>query len=117
MELDLWDLSREDPVHDWNQPGSGIHGGGPVRGVAFSKDGTLVAVGNWDCDIRIYDVKNKEKVEIPEDKLSKKKFDITTKTGKKMVRYAFVGETTDGRNLTKFCSEGDFNASSAPEIS
>ena len=67
--------------------------------------------------MQFYDVKNKEKVEIPESDLSKKKFNITTKTGKQMVRYAFVGKTSDGRNLTKFASEADWMASSAPEIS
>lgn len=66
--------------------------------------------------MQFYDVKTKEKVEISDDKISKKKFNITTKTGKQMVRYAFVAKLEDGRNLTKFASEGDWMGSSAPEI-
>ncbi len=67
--------------------------------------------------MQFYDVKNKEKIEVAQDKVKKKKFNITTKTGKEMVRYAFVGELADGRSVTKFCSESDFNAASVPEIS
>jgi hypothetical protein len=67
--------------------------------------------------MQFYDVKNKEKVEIPDSDISKKKFNITTKTGKEMVRFAFVGKTSDGRSLTKFASQADWDASSAPEIS
>lgn len=67
--------------------------------------------------MQFYDVKNKAKVDVADGNISKKKFNITTKTGKQMVRFAFVGKLDDGRSLTKFCSEADFNASSAPEIS
>jgi len=67
--------------------------------------------------MQFYDVKLKAKVDIADDKISKKIFNITTKTGKKMVRYAFVAQTDDGRNLTKFASEADWKASSAPDIS
>ena len=69
-----------------------------------------------DYTMQFYDVKIKEKVDIADDKISKKIFNITTKTGKQMVRYAFVAETSDGRKLTKFASEADWKGSSAPDV-
>ena len=66
--------------------------------------------------IEFYNVKLKKKVEVPEDQIQKKKFDITTKTGKKMVRFGIVTEQ-DGTKLTKFVSQSDWEGLDVPEVS
>ena len=42
-------------------------------------------------------------------KIEKKTYERETKAGKKQVRYAFRAVDDDGTNLTKFCSEADWN--------
>ncbi len=66
--------------------------------------------------MQFYDVKNKEKVDIAEASVTKKKFTITTKTGKEMIRFAFIGKLADGRTLTKFCSQEDYTNTQVPEV-
>ena len=61
--------------------------------------------------IEFYDVKHRTKVSVPASRITKVKF--VQSNGQ--VRYAFRGTTDDGRNLTKFCSKADWDASSAPE--
>jgi hypothetical protein len=61
--------------------------------------------------IEFYDVKVREKVAIPESKITKIK--ITQKNGQ--VRHAFRAMTEDGRKLTKFCSKADWDAMKVPE--
>jgi hypothetical protein len=59
------------------------------------------------ANAKFYDVKTRQSVEVP----------VTAKKvyqGKGGKRYALKGKTSDGRNLTKFVSEADFNASDAP---
>ena len=61
--------------------------------------------------MEFYDVKIREKVQVPDGKVRKIK--ITQKNGQ--VRFAFRGYTEDDRKLTKFCSQKDWDASSAAE--
>jgi hypothetical protein len=63
--------------------------------------------------IEFYDVKKREKVQVPESDVRKVKYETTTKTGKQSVRYAFRA-TYNGSKLTKFASEADWNALDAP---
>ena len=60
--------------------------------------------------IQFYNVKKKEKVQIPEDQVEKKEYKRTTKSGKETIRYAFAAVDDDGTKLTKFCSKADFDA-------
>lgn len=56
---------------------------------------------------KFYDVKTRQSVEA----------EVTGKRvyeGKGGKRYALRGQTSDGRNLTKFVSEADFNSTDAP---
>lgn len=55
-----------------------------------------------------YDVKLRQKIDA--EVVGK-----TTYTVKGRTRYALKGKTSDGRNLTKFVSEADFRAASAPQ--
>lgn len=61
--------------------------------------------------IEFYDVKERKKVSLSEDKITKTK--IKQKNG--VVRFAFRGKTADGRNLTRFCSKADWDAMNVPE--
>ena len=61
--------------------------------------------------IEFYDVKIREKVAIPEDRITKIK--IEQKNGQ--IRFAFRALTEDGRKLTKFCSKADWDALNVPE--
>lgn len=61
--------------------------------------------------VEFYDIKLREKVQIPDDKVTKIK--ITQKSGQ--VRFAFRAFTEDGRKLTRFCSKADWDAKNVPE--
>jgi hypothetical protein len=61
--------------------------------------------------IEFYDVKSRQKVEVPESEVRKTKY---TKEGSATVRYAFRA-THNGTNLTKFVKESDWRALDAPE--
>jgi hypothetical protein len=61
--------------------------------------------------IEFYDVKIREKVQIPESDVVKTTF--TTKKGQ--VRYGLRAKTSDGRNLTKFVSKSDWERLNLPE--
>jgi hypothetical protein len=63
--------------------------------------------------VSFYDVKTRQKVEVSESDVSKTKYERTTKEGKVQVRYALRGKF-EGRNLTKFVGEADWNAFSGP---
>lgn len=56
-------------------------------------------------DIEFYDVKLRQKVKVPQSKVTKTTFD--TKNGQ--VRYGLRAKTEDGRNLTKFVSKADWD--------
>ncbi|MBZ0281287.1 MAG: hypothetical protein K8L97_11145 [Anaerolineae bacterium] len=61
--------------------------------------------------VEFYDVKTRKKVKIDDKSVEKVKF--TTKNGQ--VRYGLRGKTEDGRNLTKFVSQKDWDASKFKE--
>ena len=56
---------------------------------------------------KFYDVKTRQSVEV--EVTAKKVYE-----GKGGKRYALKGKTSDGRNLTKFVSEADFNSADVP---
>jgi len=60
--------------------------------------------------IEFYDVKLREKVQIPEDRVTKVTFD--TKSGK---RYGLRATTEDNRKLTKFVSKATWDELDVPE--
>jgi hypothetical protein len=61
--------------------------------------------------VEFYDVKTRKKVKIEDKDVQKVKF--TTKNGQ--VRFGLRGKTSDGRNLTKFVSQGDWDKAKFPE--
>jgi hypothetical protein len=63
--------------------------------------------------VSFYDVKTRQKVDVPESDVTKTKYERTTAAGKVQVRYALRGKY-QGRNLTKFVGESDWNSMSAP---
>ena len=66
--------------------------------------------------VQFYNVKTKSKVDVDEGDVKKKKYNITTKTGKQMVRFGLVAEV-DGAKLTKFVSQADWDSLDVPEVS
>lgn len=60
--------------------------------------------------IEFYNVKKKEKVLISEQKVSKKTYEKTTKSGKLSIRYSLKAVDDDGTKLTKFCTKADFDS-------
>ena len=60
--------------------------------------------------IQFYNVKKRKKVEIDESDVEKVTYDRKLKDGKTQTRYAFKAQDDDGTNLTKFCSEVDYEA-------
>lgn len=65
--------------------------------------------------VKFYDVKTRQSVEVPESDVKKTKYERTTKGGSTQVRYALRG-TYDGRNLTKFVGQADWDALNAPVV-
>jgi len=63
--------------------------------------------------IEFYDVKKKEKVQVPESAVKKVTYERETKSGKISVRYGFRAEF-EGSKMTKFVSEADWKALDAP---
>ena len=63
--------------------------------------------------IEFYDVKKREKVQIPESDVKKVTYERETKSGKTSVRYA-LRAVNEGTKLTKFVSESDWKALDAP---
>jgi hypothetical protein len=61
--------------------------------------------------VQFYDVKTRKKVDLPSEKVMKKKF--VTSNGQE--RFGLRGETEDGRKLTKFISKADWESSSYKE--
>lgn len=57
-------------------------------------------------EIQFYDVKTRQKVGVPESAVRKTRFERDTKGGKRTV-YA-LRATHEGRRLTKFCSQEDW---------
>jgi hypothetical protein len=67
----------------------------------------------WLMPIEFYDVKKREKVQIPESEVRKTTYEKAGKEGKINVRYAFRA-TNEGTNLTKFVKKEDWEALDAP---
>jgi hypothetical protein len=65
--------------------------------------------------VTFYDVKTREKVEVPESDVQKTKYERTTKAGKTQVRYALRGNY-QGRNLTKFVSQEAWDQFEGAEV-
>lgn len=63
--------------------------------------------------VTFYDVKTRQSVQVPESDVTKTKYERTTSAGKVQVRYALRGKY-EGRNLTKFVGQVDWDAMSAP---
>ena len=63
--------------------------------------------------IEFYDVKKREKVQIPESEVSKTTYERQGKDGKTQVRYAFQAVNA-GTKLTKVASKDDGDALDAP---
>ena len=63
--------------------------------------------------ISFYDVKSRQKVDVAESDVTKTKYERETKEGKTQVRYALRGKY-EGRNLTKFVGQADWDALNAP---
>ena len=65
--------------------------------------------------IEFYDVKKREKVQIPESEVRKTTYEKEGKDGKVNVRYA-LRATNEGTNLTKFVKQSDREALDAPVV-
>jgi hypothetical protein len=65
-------------------------------------------------EVQFYDVKSRQKVNVPESQISKTKFERTTKDGSTQTRYA-LRAVHEGTKLTKFCSRSDWEALDVPE--
>ncbi len=65
--------------------------------------------------VKFYDVKTRESVEVPESDVKKTKYERTTKSGSVQVRYALRG-SYQGRNLTKFVGQADWDKMDAPVV-
>lgn len=63
--------------------------------------------------VMFYDVKNREKVEVPEGNVKKTTYERQLKNGGTQVRYALRGTLADGRKVTKFVSKEDWDKMSA----
>lgn len=64
--------------------------------------------------VNFYDVKKREKVDVPVGKCWKTKYERETKDGGTQVRYAVKAEV-DGSKLTKFVSKDGWDQLSCPE--
>lgn len=63
--------------------------------------------------MQFYDVKARQKVNVSDSQLTKKRYQRTTKNGAKQVRYAARAKHK-GTSLTRFISETDFNKLNVP---
>lgn len=63
--------------------------------------------------IEFYDVKKREKVQIPESEVKKTKYEKPGKDGMINTRYAFKA-VNEGTKLTRFASKEDWDALDAP---
>ena len=64
-------------------------------------------------EIQFYDVKSRQKVGVPEERIRKTTFERQNKDGSITTRHAFRGEY-EGRKLTKFASKSDWDALDVP---
>lgn len=66
--------------------------------------------------IEFYNVKKRAKVKLSEKDVQKVKYERQLKDGSTQIRYALKAVDDDGTNLTKFCSQKDWEAIKAPEL-
>jgi len=66
-------------------------------------------------EIEFYDVKERKKVKVKLEEIQKTKYERTLKNGKKQTRYAFRAKY-EGRNLTKFCSQKDWESADVKQV-
>jgi hypothetical protein len=67
--------------------------------------------------MEFYSVKHREKIDVPEDKIKKRKF--SSGEGEGRIRYAAVAEVShkgDNVKLTKFISKVDYDKLGVPEV-
>ena len=64
--------------------------------------------------MQFYDVKTRQKVEVPESDIRKTTYTRTTKSGDTQTRYA-VRASYQGRNLTKFVSKDTWDNLDVPK--
>lgn len=67
-------------------------------------------------EIEFYDVKKREKVKVKLTDIKKTKFERKLKNGTKQTRYAFRATVDGNRNLTKFCSQKDWETTEVPSV-
>lgn len=60
--------------------------------------------------IEFYNVKKKERVQIPENSVSKAAIKKTTKSGGTVIRYSLKAVDSDGTKLSKFCSKAFYDS-------
>jgi type IV secretory pathway VirD2 relaxase len=63
--------------------------------------------------IEFYDVRKREKVQVPESAIRKVRYERQTKAGGTSVRYALKAEL-EGSKMNKFVSKEDWEALDAP---
>lgn len=59
--------------------------------------------------VEFYNVKKKSKVKIDSSYVTPVKYEKEAKDGSVRIRYALKAVDSDGTNLTKFCSQADYN--------
>ena len=64
--------------------------------------------------VEFYDLKKKEKVQVPESSVRKVTYERQTKAGKTSVRYGLKAEH-EGSKMTKFVSQSDWEALDVPQ--
>tara|TARA_A100001011_G_C14229099_1_gene807945 strand:+ start:1082 stop:1411 length:330 start_codon:yes stop_codon:yes gene_type:complete len=83
--------------------------------VEFGSINKLVKKGSQMAEeIEFYDVKERKKVSVSLENVTKTKYERKLSSGKTQTRYAFRGKV-DSRQLTKFCSQKDWEATSVPQ--
>ncbi len=65
--------------------------------------------------IQFYDVRRREKVDVPEANIKKTSYERTTKAGKLQVRYALTAQM-EGSKLTKFVSKDTWDSLNVPTV-
>jgi hypothetical protein len=64
--------------------------------------------------IQFYDVRSRQKVDVPEERIRKTRYERATKDGGTRTSYALRGEH-NGTKLTKFVSQADWEKLDVPE--
>jgi hypothetical protein len=86
---------------------------GDPTGLQIRSNLIIITERSLVMPIEFYDVKKREKVQIPESEVTKTTYERQGKDGKTQVRYAFKA-VNEGTKLTKFASKEDWDALDAP---